>query len=334
MTEEQIRLHADSPSGAPASSDPECTSSRIIREQFCVDAEYAGLRIDKFLSLIYADHSRSYFQKLISGGFVLIGDAACKNSSKVREEDIITVRIPPDETPSVCAENIPLDILYEDADLLIVNKPKGMVVHPAPGHTSGTLVNAVLYHCQGELSGIGGVIRPGIVHRIDKDTTGALIVCKNDAAHRHVAEQIRVHSVTRVYRGFVSGLLKEKEGTIDLPVGRHPANRKKMAVVNGGRRAVTHYMVLETYPKHSVSLAEFRLETGRTHQIRVHMAYLGHPILGDPLYGSGKNPYHLEGQALHAMTIGLIHPSTGNYLEVSAPDPADFEKLRRILADV
>lgn len=308
-------------------------ASRMIREQFCVEADYAGLRIDKFLSLIYTDHSRNYFQKLISDGFVKIGDVSCKNSTKVKAEDIITVQIPPEEAPCVCAEDIPLDILYEDADLLIVNKPKGMVVHPAPGHISGTLVNAVLYHCQGELSGINGVLRPGIVHRIDKDTTGSLIVCKNDAAHRHVAEQIRVHSVTRIYRGFIDGIMKQTEGTVDLPVARHPADRKKMAVVNGGRHAVTHYKVLETYPVYRASLAEFRLETGRTHQIRVHMAHLGHPLLGDPLYGSGKNPYHLEGQALHAMTIGLIHPGTGEYLEVSAPYPADFEKLLRIFAD-
>ena len=301
-------------------------------ECFLAEAEYAGLRVDKFLSEIYPDRSRSYFQKLISAGDVLINGCPCKNAAKVAEDDCITVRIPPDQALSVLPEEIPLDILYEDSDIIIVNKPKGMVVHPAPGHTSGTLVNALLYHCRDDLSGIGGVARPGIVHRIDKDTTGALVVCKNDAAHQNVSEQIRLHTVSRIYHGFVTGILREDEGTIDQPVGRHPQNRKKMAVVTrGGREAITHYRVLERYEPERVTLAQFRLETGRTHQIRVHMTHAGHPLLGDPVYGSGKNPYHLNGQALHARTLGLVHPRTGEYLEVTAPYPADFEKLFRIL---
>ena len=311
-------------------SDP---SAGGTTETFLADGRSAGCRIDKVLPAIYPDHSRSYFQKLIRDGRVLINGQICRSSSQLREEDCITVQIPPDETPSVLPEDIPLDILYEDEDLIIVNKPKGMVVHPAPGHTDGTLVNALLYHCRNELSGINGVIRPGIVHRIDRDTTGSLVVCKNDAAHQNVAQQISSHSVNRVYEGFVSGIIREDTGTVDLPVGRSRTDRKKMAVVSqGGRDAVTHFRVLKRFERERITFAQFRLETGRTHQIRVHMAHEGYPLLGDAVYGSGKNPYHLDGQALHARSIGLIHPRTGEYLEVAAPYPDDFEKLFRMLA--
>ena len=223
-------------------------------------------------------------------------------------------------------EDIPLDILYEDEDVLVVNKPKGMVVHPSAGHYTGTLVNAVMYHCKESLSGINGAIRPGIVHRIDMDTTGALIVCKNDNAHVKIAQQIKEHSVTRRYRGIVNGVVKEDTGRIEGAIGRHPVERKKMAInEKNGKPAITHYKVLERFNNHTYM--EFELETGRTHQIRVHMASIGHPLLGDTLYGSGKNPYHLQGQTLHAMVIGFIHPSTGAYLEVEAPLPEYFQKL-------
>ena len=225
-------------------------------------------------------------------------------------------------------ENIPLDILYEDEDLLVVNKPKGMVVHPSAGHYTGTLVNAVMYHCKNSLSGINGEIRPGIVHRIDMDTTGSLIVCKNDESHLAIAEQIKIHSINRIYRGIVCGVVKEEEGTIHAPIGRHPIDRKKMAInEKNGKDAITHYKVLERFEKYTYM--EFKLETGRTHQIRVHMASIGHPLLGDPLYSNGKSSYKLQGQTLHAMTIGFIHPKTGKYIEISAPLPEYFEKILR-----
>ena len=234
--------------------------------------------------------------------------------------------VPDLSEPDILPENIPLDILYEDDDVLVVNKPKGMVVHPANGHTSGTLVNAIMYHCQGNLSGINGVMRPGIVHRIDKDTTGALLVCKNDTAHRDLAQQLKDHTIKRRYRAIVSGNLKEDEGTVEGPIGRHPVDRKKMAInEKNGKDAITHYKVLERFDKYTYM--EFKLETGRTHQIRVHMASIGHPLLGDTLYSNGKSPYKLQGQTLHAMTIGFIHPRTREYMEISAPLPEYFEKI-------
>ena len=228
--------------------------------------------------------------------------------------------------PDILPEDIPLDILYEDEYVLVVNKPKGMVVHPSAGHYSGTLVNAVMAHCHGNLSGINGIMRPGIVHRIDKDTTGALLVCKNDASHRDLAEQLKEHSIKRRYRAVVSGNLKEDQGVIDAPIGRHPVDRKKMAVnYKNGKEAVTHYKVLERFG--NATYVECRLETGRTHQIRVHMTSIGHPLLGDEVYGSGKNPYHLQRQALHAMVLGFVHPATGEYMEFTAPLPEYFVKL-------
>ena len=290
------------------------------------DENWMDERIDKFLSAQLPEQSRSYLQKIIKEGSVLVNGSPVKASYRMDDQDEVTIDLPELKEPEIEAENIPLDILYEDDDLLLVNKPKGMVVHPSAGHTTGTLVNAVMYHCKEDLSGINGVMRPGIVHRIDKDTTGVLVICKNDKAHNFVAEQLKEHSITRKYRAIVHGVIKEDEGTVNAPIGRHPTERKKMAInEKNGKHAVTHYRVLERFANHTY--IECQLETGRTHQIRVHMASLHHPLLGDTVYGSQKNPYHLEGQTLHAMVLGLIHPSTGSYLEVTAPLPEYFQKL-------
>ena len=290
------------------------------------DENWMDERIDKFLSAQLPEQSRSYLQKIIKEGSVLVNGSSVKASYRMDDQDEVTIDLPELKEPEIEAENIPLDILYEDDDLLMVNKPKGMVVHPSAGHTTGTLVNAVMYHCKEDLSGINGVMRPGIVHRIDKDTTGVLVICKNDKAHNFVAEQLKEHSITRKYRAIVNGVIKEDEGTVNAPIGRHPTERKKMAInEKNGKHAVTHYRVLERFANHTY--IECQLETGRTHQIRVHMASLHHPLLGDTVYGSQKNPYHLEGQTLHAMVLGLIHPSTGSYLEVTAPLPEYFQKL-------
>ena len=272
------------------------------------------------------DITRSYLQKLLKDGSVQMNGKPVKASTKTAVGAVIALTIPEPEEPEILPENIPLDILYEDSDVILINKPKNMVVHPAAGHYTGTLVNALMYHCRGDLSGINGVLRPGIVHRIDKDTTGVLIVCKNDRAHNALAEQLKEHSITRKYRAIVCGNLKEDEGTVDAPLGRHPQDRKKMAIVrSGGKRAVTHYRVLERFGNDTY--IECQLETGRTHQIRVHMASLGHPLLGDEVYGRTKSPFHLEGQTLHAMVLGFQHPTTGEYVEFEAPLPAYFEEL-------
>ncbi len=307
--------------------DQNQNNNRNTIRTFEVHPEYDGTRLDKFLSVIYPELSRSFFQKMIKNGQVHIADCVLKPSCLVKEGDLVTVVcVPPAVQADIRPEPIPLDILYEDEDVLIVNKPKDMVVHPAPGHYTGTLVNAVMYHCQDHLSGINGEIRPGIVHRIDKDTTGSLVVCKNDAAHNRLAEQMKSHSVTRRYRGIVTGVVKEDNGTICAVIGRDPKNRLKMACdVPNGRPAVTHYRVLERFCSHSYM--EFELETGRTHQIRVHMAKIGHPLLADPLYGPAKCRFHLQGQCLHAMTLGFIHPRTDTYMEFSAPLPAYFQEL-------
>ena len=295
-----------------------------------VDASGEGVRLDHFLATLYPDKSRNFFKNLLERNLIFVNGIKSKAGYKLKEHDQIDVTIPAPEELTIKAEDIPLDILYEDADVLVVNKPKGMVVHPANGHYTGTLVNAILYHCKGELSGINGKIRPGIVHRIDRDTTGALIVCKNDEAHRNIAAQIKAHSVTRAYVGFVAGNVKQDEGRIESKLGRHPKDRKKMAMnVKDGKDAVTNFKVLERFSSKAATYMEFRLETGRTHQIRVHMAGSGHPLLGDPVYGSGKNPYHLEGQALHARILGFVHPRTGEYIEVEAPLPDYFETLFR-----
>lgn len=301
-----------------------------MTEKFIVDMDLTDIRIDKYLSLILDDTSRSYIQKLLKSGNILVNNSVCKSNYKVVENDIITVDIPKPITANITAEEIPLDIIYEDSDLLIVNKPKDLVVHPAPGHYTGTLVNALMYHCKDNLSNINGVLRPGIVHRIDKDTTGALIICKNDFSHNFIADQLKVHSITRKYVGIVQGALKEDSGTIDAPIGRHPIHRKEMAInYSNGKNATTHYKVLNRYKKYTY--AEFQLETGRTHQIRVHMASINHPLLGDAVYNHNKSPYKLQGQCLHAKTIGFIHPTTKEYVEFEAPIPEYMEHLLEII---
>lgn len=295
---------------------------------FEVTYEYENERLDKFLTAIFPERSRTYFSKLIKEGHVTMDQKVLKANYRLHTDDLITVETPPAEQVEILPENIPLDILYEDDALLVVNKPKGMVVHPSAGHYSGTLVNAVMYHCRDELSGINGVIRPGIVHRIDKDTTGSLIVCKTDAAHLHIAEQIKNHSCNRRYRGIVIGNITDDTGTVTGAIGRDPKDRKKMAInEKNGKPAVTHYKVLERFGNYTYM--EFALETGRTHQIRVHMASIGHPLLGDEVYGgrhvSGK--WHLQGQTLHAMHLGFIHPVTSEFLEINAKLPEYFEKI-------
>ena len=290
-------------------------------------AEHSGIRIDRFLSEQLPEHSRSYIQKLIKDGQISIGGKAVKSNYKIAGTEEISLLVPDQVLPDILPENIPLDILYEDQDLIVVNKPKGMVVHPAAGHYSGTLVNALMYHCKDDLSGINGVMRPGIVHRIDRNTTGSLLVCKNDFAHNAIAEQLKVHSITRKYRAIVHGNLKDDQGTVDAPIGRHPIDRKKMAIEpRNGRDAITHYRVLERFGNYTY--IECQLETGRTHQIRVHMSSIHHPIVGDDVYGPAKCPFSgLQGQTLHAQVLGFIHPRTGEYMEFSAPLPEYFENL-------
>ncbi|SDB09621.1 23S rRNA pseudouridine1911/1915/1917 synthase [Pseudobutyrivibrio sp. YE44] len=282
-----------------------------------------GVRIDKFLALNNPEKSRSYYQKAIDSGFILVNGKTVKSKYQTRLGDEIVVSVEPVKEIDIVPEDIPIEILYEDDDVIVVNKPKGMVVHPAPGHYSGTLVNALMFHCKDSLSGINGEIRPGIVHRIDMNTTGSLLVCKNDKAHNHIAAQIKEHSVNRIYKGIVIGNFKEEEGTVNAPIGRNPKDRKKMAVVSNGREAITHYQVVEQFKGYSY--VQFKLETGRTHQIRVHMASIGHPLLGDDVYG--KPVKNLDGQTLHAQTLGFIQPTTGQYIEAVAPLPVYFEEL-------
>lgn len=300
-------------------------------DEFCfqVTEELEGERIDKCLSTLIDFLSRSYIQKLMKDEAVCVNGKTVKGSYKVKAEDEIRFLLPKAQEPEIEAENIPLEVLYEDDDVIVVNKPKGMVVHPAAGHYSGTLVNALLYHCRSGLSGINGVMRPGIVHRIDKDTTGSLIVCKNDAAHKAVAEQLKNHTIVRKYHAICYGVLKEDEGSIDKPIGRSTADRKKMAVTPNGKEAVTHFKVLKRFEKYTY--IECRLETGRTHQIRVHLASIGHPLLGDEVYSNRPCPFRLQGQTLHAKTLGFVHPSTGGYVETDAPLPEYFTHLLRIL---
>lgn len=287
-----------------------------------VDSEFDGVRADKYIS-DNSDISRSLAAKLLEDSSCLINKKPEGKNYKVKAGDEIEITLPDAEELEVVPENIPLDIVYEDDDLLVVNKPKGMVVHPAPGHYSGTLVNALMFHCKDSLSGINGVIRPGIVHRIDKDTSGLLIVAKNDNAHNGLAEQIKVHSFTRRYEAVVVGGVKEN-GTVNAPIARHKTDRKKMTVSEEGRSAVTHYEVIGNYNR--FSHLRLILETGRTHQIRVHMAYIGHPVAGDPVYGDGK-PKWLEGQCLHAKEIGFIHPITGEQLYFTSQLPEYFKKM-------
>ncbi|MBQ8185115.1 MAG: RluA family pseudouridine synthase [Lachnospiraceae bacterium] len=295
-----------------------------------VEEDYEGYRLDKYLSEMIPDLSRSYLQKVVKENGVWVEGKAVKGSYKVSEGEEVHLQVPEAVVPEIEPEDIPLNILYEDADVILLNKPKNMVVHPAAGHYSGTLVNGLLYHCKDSLSGINGVMRPGIVHRIDKDTTGVLIVCKNDQSHNCLAQQLKEHSITRRYRAIVHGNIKEEEGVVDAPIGRHPTDRKKMAVTKaGGKEAVTHYRVLERFGNYTY--VECRLETGRTHQIRVHMTSIGHPLLGDEIYGNVKSPFRLEGQTLHAMVLGFLHPSTGEYMEFEAELPEYFAHLLDVL---
>lgn len=296
-----------------------------------VNEDQANMRLDRFLAEESEDLSRSYIQKIIEDGGVLVnGKTAAKTGLRLKEDDRVSIDVPENVIPEIKAENIPLDIVYEDSDIIIVNKPKGMVVHPAPGHYTGTLVNGLMYHCT-DLSGINGVLRPGIVHRIDRDTSGLLVCAKNNFAHSCLANQFKEHSITRSYRAIACGSFKEPEGTVNAPVGRRENDRKLMGInEKNGRHAVTHYKVIETFEKYSY--IECVLETGRTHQIRVHMASIHHPVLGDEVYGGKAAQYKLngqplEGQTLHAKTLGFIHPSTGEYMKFDSGLPEYFTKL-------
>lgn len=295
-------------------------------EEIKLLSEEKGERIDAWLSKRLEKYSRSYIQKLINDGLVLVNGSVVKANYKVRIKDELTVQIPEPEVLDVVPENIEIPILYEDEHLLVVNKPKGMVVHPAAGNYSGTLVNALMDYCGDNLSSINGVIRPGIVHRIDKDTSGVLVVAKSNQAHEKLSLKLKEHDVNRVYVALVHGIIREESGKIDAPIGRHPVDRKKMAVnTKNGRRAVTYFRVLERFK--DTTLVEARLETGRTHQIRVHMSYIGYPILGDMVYGRKKDKFDLGGQALHAKLLGFVHPVTNEYMEFEAELPEYFEKL-------
>ena len=304
-----------------------------MKQELFPEIADSGLRIDKYLSSVNEQLSRSYIQKLLKSGLVLVDGKPVKASYQVDEGDVISLDIPEAVEPEIEPENMDLDILYEDQDVILVNKPKGLVVHPAAGHYSHTLVNGLMYHCKDQLSGINGVMRPGIVHRIDMDTTGVIIACKNDMAHNSIAAQLKEHSITRRYQAIVHGVLKDDAGTIEGPIGRHPTDRKKMSInYNNGKSAVTHYKVLKRFRQYTH--VECRLETGRTHQIRVHMASIGHPLLGDLVYGPGKCPIPgLQGQTLHAGVLGFIHPRTGEYMEFTAPLPEYFAKLLNTLPE-
>ena len=296
---------------------------------FEITDENCGLRVDKLLAVSCEGLSRSYIQKLIKDGKVLLNGQVCKASTVTSEGDRVLLYAPEPVTPDILPQDIPLDILYEDGDVIVVNKPKGMVVHPAPGHYSDTLVNALLYHCS-DLSGINGVLRPGIVHRIDRDTTGAIIACKNDRAHEKIAAQLKEHSLDREYRAIVHGNIKEDKGTINAPIGRDRKDRKRMGIdYENGREAVTDYEVLERFGQYTY--IKCILETGRTHQIRVHMSHMKHPVLGDEVYSHISSPFKLTGQTLHAATLGFTHPSTGERILTRAPLPEYFERLLKSL---
>ncbi|MCR4803872.1 MAG: RluA family pseudouridine synthase [Lachnospiraceae bacterium] len=298
--------------------------------QFVVSKQ-AGMRVDKALAELLPDMSRSYLQKIIKNQSVIVNEKIVKSNYKMVSGDVIELEIPEPVEMDILPEKIDLDILYEDDDIIVINKPKDMVVHPAAGHYSGTIVNGLLYHCKDNLSGINGVLRPGIVHRIDRNTTGAIVICKNDIAHRFIAEQLKEHSITRKYNAIVYNCFNVEEGSVDAPIGRHPVDRKKMAInYNNGKRAVTHYRVLENLAGKYAHI-ECQLETGRTHQIRVHMTSINHPLLGDDVYGPAKCPYNLEGQTLHARVLGFVHPTTKKYMEFEAPLPDYFNHLLEIL---
>lgn len=296
-----------------------------------VELDDVSNRIDKFLADELSDLSRSYIQKLIKDELIFVNNKVVKANYRLNSQDVVSVNIPDPEVLDIVAEDIPLEILYEDDDLIFVNKPKGMVVHPAAGHYSGTLVNALMYHCKNQLSGINGILRPGIVHRIDMDTTGVLVACKNDFAHQKVAEQLAIHSITREYEAICINNFGENGHcqTIDAPLNRSKNDRKKMTIDPNGKRAVTHFTVCDNFRGYAHIVCQ--LETGRTHQIRVHMASIGHPLLGDSVYGPEKCAFHLQGQTLHARKLGLIHPRTSEYIEVTAKRPDYFEHLLEIL---
>lgn len=297
---------------------------------FTISEDSSGERVDKFLADVLPEFSRSYLQKLLKSGLVLADNRPIKPNYRLLAGEKLSISLPENEDLDVVPEDLPVEVLYEDSDVILINKGKGMVVHPAAGHNRGTLVNFLLYHCKEELSGINGVLRPGIVHRIDKDTTGVLIACKNDKAHKSLAEQLKEHTITRKYRAIVLGSLPKDADTIHTLIGRHPTDRKKMSVhCKNGKDAITHYHVLQRFSNHTY--IECQLETGRTHQIRVHMASIGHPLLGDAVYGPEKSKYKLEGQCLHAFVFGFLHPSTGEYMEFEAPLPEYFQKLLSIL---
>lgn len=291
---------------------------------FAVDEAAVGERLDVFLTREAGDLSRSRIQKLINEGMVTVNGHFSRPGYRLKKGDEIVLKVPPPEELQVLPEPIPLDVYYEDSDVIVVNKPRGMVVHPAPGHNSGTLVNALLHHCR-DLSGIGGVIRPGIVHRLDKDTSGLLVVAKSDLAHLELARQLKLRQVNRKYIALVHGDVRHDKGTVNAPIGRHPRDRQKMAVVPDGREAITYYRVLQRWGNYT--LLELRLATGRTHQIRVHMAYLGYPLVGDLKYGPARPHFALAGQFLHAMLLGFRHPRSGNYLEFTAPLPAELQDV-------
>lgn len=299
--------------------------------RFLITEELEGERLDKAISMLIETLSRSYVSKLIKEDKVYVNGKTAKSSYQLKTDDEVVFELPPSQEPDIVAENIPLNVLYEDRDVIVVNKPKGMVVHPAAGHYSGTLVNALMYHCGHELSGINGVMRPGIVHRIDMDTTGSLIVCKNDMSHNHIAEQLKEHSINRKYHAICHGVIKQDEGTVNKPIGRHPVERKKMSIdERNGKEAITHYRVLERFK--DFTYVECKLETGRTHQIRVHMASIGHPLLGDEVYaGNRKSPFKTQGQTLHAKVLGFVHPISGEYIETDAPLPEYFENILKRL---
>ncbi len=300
---------------------------------FTIDESNEGERADKLLPVLLDGVSRSYLQGVIAGGAMLINGKVSKGSARLKDGDVLEFDLPEAESPDIPAQDIPLDILYEDDDVIVVNKPKGMVVHPSAGHYTDTLVNALMFHCKDSLSGINGYLRPGIVHRIDKDTTGSVIACKNDEAHKIISEQFKAHSIDRVYKAICLGNLKDDEGFVDAPIGRNKNDRKKMGIVPDGKRAVTHYKVLERFGDYTY--IECRLETGRTHQIRVHMSSIGHPLLGDDVYGNASSAlnkrFKLNGQTLHAEVLGFVHPSTGETIETRAPFPEYFSHLLDVL---
>ena len=306
--------------------------------EFIVESDFAEKRIDVFLSEKLPEHSRSYYQKLLGEELVLVDGKVIKSNYKLKAGENVCIEMPEPVALEIPAEDIPLDIVYEDEHLIVINKPQGMVVHPAHGNYTNTLVNALLFHCRslstlneeeagkGELKGINGVLRPGIVHRIDKDTTGVLVVAKTNDAHRKLSDQLKDHTMTRVYVALVEGRVKEESGTIETLIGRAATDRKKMAVLRqGGKKAITHYRIIEIFEHNT--LVEARLETGRTHQIRVHMAHIGHPLVGDIVYGFKKQRFNLNGQLLHAKTLGFIHPATNIYMEFEAPLPEHFKSV-------